>query len=327
MTQKVLRDALYFFEGICGTLAGSLLRFLGPPGRAFYRSLVVWNRSLGDTTTLHLAPFMTALGTAQFDLGAPTIERLTLPNGPVLKLDLSEKTQRQVFSHKVFEAGLSRFLLRTLKPGDTFIDVGSNVGYFALLAAPCVGASGLVLALEPEKKNFEILQNAVKENNLSQVRPLQIAAADTDGGTMRLNVNPLNRGGNSMIPFSTYKSGRHEESKEAIAEKFSNEELFQEVSVRTLDALCAEHHVASIALMKIDVEGFEMNVLSGARSIFSNKVPKQVVCEMNNEETHGAVLEFFTRNGYVPHRIAFDGSVTPFLKDAHIHGNVLFSAS
>jgi FkbM family methyltransferase len=324
MTRNIPRDILYRIEAVFGTAAGFLCKLLPAAGRPLYRALVKANRFLPDRAALYIFPFVTAWGTAQFDLGKPALETLVLPNGALLPLDISEKTQRQVFSHKVFEAGLSRFLLKMLHEGDAFVDVGSNVGYFALLASGAVGKTGTVLALEPEKKNFQVLQEAAAQNHLSQIRPIQAAAAEKDGGIMTLHVNPLNRGGNSMLPFSAYASGAHTESKESIREKFTGDDLSQEVPVRTLDSLCAEYGLERIALMKIDVEGFEWSVLQGSRGIFEKRIPENVVCEVNNQDTKNQVLEFFSSYGYVPFLIGFNGSLSRFPENQPVHGNILF---
>ena len=56
------------------------------------------------------------------------------------------------------EIRLTKFLIQHLKEGNTFFDVGAHFGYFSLLAAKCIGTKGKILAFEPSKSTFELLQ-------------------------------------------------------------------------------------------------------------------------------------------------------------------------
>ena len=78
-----------------------------------------------------------------------------------LCLDTKEFTQALIHDYFVnnefYERGASLFLIKCLKEGDTFIDVGSHIGYFSLLAASIVGNSGKVYSFEPQVDNFKNL--------------------------------------------------------------------------------------------------------------------------------------------------------------------------
>src|SRR3954465_2529443 len=62
-----------------------------------------------------------------------------------------------------------RAIARLLRPGDTFVDVGANIGYNALFAARIVGPAGRVVALEPAGDNFAVLQRNIQVNGLGGV--------------------------------------------------------------------------------------------------------------------------------------------------------------
>src|SRR5688500_3774521 len=68
--------------------------------------------------------------------------------------DLSELLSREVCFTGLYEPPVTRVFQRQLRPGGTAIDVGSNWGYFTLLAAAAVGTSGAVIALEPDPRQF-----------------------------------------------------------------------------------------------------------------------------------------------------------------------------
>ena len=80
-----------------------------------------------------------------------------------------------------FNLACSELLRKFLKPGMTFVDVGANIGYYTLLAEKSVGSSGLVIAFEPEPKNFGLLSKTISVNNLSNVRAYQQAVSDEEG--------------------------------------------------------------------------------------------------------------------------------------------------
>lgn len=128
---------------------------------------------------------------------------------------------------------------------------------------------------------------------------------------MTLHVNPFNRGGNSLHPFSVYKSGRNRLTKEEAEHTFSVQELEQTVPVRTLDALFKEQHIGEVRLMKIDVEGYEDEVLRGAERILSEGNIQAVVCELGKHETRQAIFARFAEYGYTPHSISFTGTLLP----------------
>lgn len=314
---------------VLGRLSGFSLRPFPALSRRMYRRAVLWNRRRCDRVTLWLHSFFSALGTAVCDGRGPLVERLRIPGGGVMDLDISEKTQRQIFSHKLFEASLSRFCLAALKSGDTFVDIGANVGYFTLLAGAAVGERGMVVALEPERRNFEALAHHVHENKYAHVRLFECAAGREEG-QQTLHVHPLNRGGSSMVPFSCYGYAEERYGVEEMKSRFGESALSQQVSVRGLDGIFSELNITDCALMKIDVEGFEGEVLKGAQRIFADHVVKQVVCEVNNKETRSDIFAFFRGNGYAPYKLSYTGKPMPFPYEtdlATIQGNVLFSVS
>ena len=65
---------------------------------------------------------------------------------------------------KEYEPYVIKELERLLNPGDTFVDVGANIGYFTLLAAGKVGKKGKVIAFEPWPDNCQLLEKSIAEN-------------------------------------------------------------------------------------------------------------------------------------------------------------------
>jgi FkbM family methyltransferase len=148
------------------------------------------------------------------------------------------------------------FLLHVLQPGDLFVDVGANIGSYSILAGSCQGVN--VLAFEPIPSTFYWLQKNIKINALdNQVSAINIGLAEQkDTINFSLNLDILNH----------------------ILLK--NEKNFPsiEIDVQTLDNVLKEKNPTVI---KIDVEGYESQVLAGAQNIINNPSLIAVIVELN----------------------------------------------
>ena len=148
------------------------------------------------------------------------------------------------------------FLLHTLKPGDHVVDIGANVGSYTMLAAGVRDAS--VIAIEPVPSTFAKLNLNIRINDLDhRVQTRQIGVAATSG-TARFTVNENCK--NHMVDGD-------QEASEVV-----------EVATETLDDLCA---TKIPTLIKIDVEGFETEVVSGGESTLRSPELLAVIMELN----------------------------------------------
>lgn len=86
-----------------------------------------------------------------------------------------------IAEHKTYEPAVSAALLKILKPGSVFVDIGANVGYFALLAASALGGRGKVIAFEPDQDNCALLRRSLLQNDFHNVELHQLAVADQEG--------------------------------------------------------------------------------------------------------------------------------------------------
>ncbi|HVU52829.1 MAG TPA: FkbM family methyltransferase [Polyangia bacterium] len=98
--------------------------------------------------------------------------------GAVLAGNTLDLIQRYVFAFGGWEPNLSRYIADRLRPGDVFVDVGANTGYFSLLASPIVGPSGKVLALEASPAIHGLLLDNLRRNRADNVEALNVAVAD-----------------------------------------------------------------------------------------------------------------------------------------------------
>lgn len=151
------------------------------------------------------------------------------------------------------------FLLHFLCKEDLFFDIGANVGSYTVLASGCVGAR--TVAFEPVPSTFLWLLKNIKINSLQQ------------------KVNGLNIGlgsAKSILHFtSSYDTINHVISKNEI----QHEKNFVEVQVETFDEVASKNGVP--VLIKIDVEGFETEVLRGMSGSLKAATLKAVIIELN----------------------------------------------
>ena len=96
--------------------------------------------------------------------------------GAHLEGDSQDLIQQWVYYFGVWEPVLTRWIRRTLRRGDTFVDVGANIGYFALLASKSVGPAGRVVAIEASPTICASLQRNVASNGARNVRVVNAAA-------------------------------------------------------------------------------------------------------------------------------------------------------
>jgi FkbM family methyltransferase len=171
-----------------------------------------------------------------------------------------------------------RFLLRYLRPEDEFVDVGANAGIYTLLALSIEGTRALML--EPSGEAHRRAAENIGLNGLeARVTLLKIAAGK------KAEQAQLTVGLDAMNALTGGEAGTEET---------------ETVEVDTLDNLVREHGYGSVALMKLDVEGWEMEALDGAAGLFGTQRPALIV-EVNDAE---GLERFASRFGYT--RVTYD---------------------
>jgi FkbM family methyltransferase len=160
-------------------------------------------------------------------------------------------------------AGLAEFeemglVLHALRPGDWFVDVGANIGAYTVLAAGVCGSSAV--AIEPIPKTFESLQDNIRINRLEE----RVIARNMGAGATKGNLtfsSDLDTVNHVLAP------GEATPDKTVL------------VPVDTLDSLIAG---IEPTVIKIDVEGFEAEVVKGAFSAFRSPKLLAVIMELND---------------------------------------------
>ncbi|MCE9610753.1 MAG: FkbM family methyltransferase [Chthoniobacter sp.] len=166
-----------------------------------------------------------------------------------------------------FEAETQGFFDAFLRPGDTFLDIGANVGFFTLAAARRVGPGGHVHAFEPCSKTFDRLLENVRLNGLRNVTCHRLALSHEDA---QAQLNMVNGGFDAWNSLGTPYMGETAGS--------------ETVTTVRLDTFARQHGlVAGRCVVKIDVEGWESQVLLGGREFLSS-ADGPVMCVEFTEE-------------------------------------------
>jgi len=219
--------------------------------------------------------------------------RFTLPNGAIVSnfngfsefhsmLGCMSRAEQRFFAE--------------IPPSDSpIIDVGANVGVVTLLLARYFPWRR-IHAFEPGPTTFDTLQKNVRLNGFSNVSCHQIALSDTLG-EITFDADPLKRG-NARI------AGAGAGHATAVA-------------TTTLDAFVGEEGIRSIGLLKIDVEGYETTVLSGAAQTLKDRIVNLVFMEIVPEATISAgfdalrPIQLVSDAGYDWFRLESSGALTP----------------
>lgn len=160
------------------------------------------------------------------------------------------------------EPEVLQWIVSELKQGMTFFDVGANVGYYTWVASRCVGNLGRVVALEPDPEVAAILRRTIQANSINNVHVVQGAAYRTCG----------------IVKF-----GRASSTSVASGLFCANASEWIEVPGHSLDTLAAGLKIAAVDMIKLDVEGAELESIQGMTQILKEHRPKLLM------ELHGNV--------------------------------------
>lgn len=197
--------------------------------------------------------------------------------------------------------------------GDSVIDVGANFGFYTLFLSNLVGNQGQVSSFEPIPLTYEILSNNVKRLSLLNVKLFDYAISEQEGpGTM-------------VIPKWSDSGGENfYQARIRSGEAASGQLQEVRVNLKSLDSLFVDHQ-RTVAFVKIDVEGHELQVIEGARTLISRSMPALLVEVSSNPDDRQssafALFNLLREEGYdaywydgatFKHRSSGDQSVNYF---------------
>jgi FkbM family methyltransferase len=155
-----------------------------------------------------------------------------------------------------YEPYETELIQRQVKFGDVIVDVGANIGYYTILLASKVGKKGKVFAFEPDKTNFEILEKNIKANNLENVVAINAAVGSSNG--------------EKILYKSEENLGDHKLYETPLGYAASPLDKGEKIKIIKLDDFFKN---PKIDLIKIDTQGWEPEVILGAKKIIEKWKP------------------------------------------------------
>jgi FkbM family methyltransferase len=222
---------------------------------------------------------------------SPVTCHIALPTGRRLlaQLDLSDDLSRNWYywGYNNYEIGTVRLWDHLLKTSTTVFDVGANIGVYTLLAAARLQGRGAVHCFEPNAEVFSRLGRNVALNRFTNVHAAQLALSDFDGDAK------------FFIPKNNaWTNG-------SLIEGFTEQMEPMTIETTRFDTYCSKLDLAKVDLIKIDVEGSELNVLRGMGKLLRRWRP-DIICEVL--EGYAVTLnEFLSSFNYRKFLIKSDG--------------------
>lgn len=166
------------------------------------------------------------------------------------------------------------------------VDAGAHIGIYTLRAVKKVGKKGLVIAIEPEERNYESLVKNVRINRYKNVIPVKLALSDFEGKA-RFYVKSV------TLSHSLLEKVEFHEN-----EKVQNVGV-AEVRVTILTKLMNKLGLTTVDLLKVDVEGVELEVLRGSEQLLAERLISRIVIAAYHTTDKARVLkEYLEKFGY-----------------------------
>ncbi len=180
--------------------------------------------------------------------------------------------------HRTWDEPTTNLLQRLIRPGDRFLDIGANIGYFTILGAALVGAGGHVHAFEPNPRTHDVLARNVRLNNVSHVCTLHQDALGNLARDVTLHTFRRNQGGSTLSTLP-----------QRLLDEWHEEPTNQPVRMTTLDDRFGEG-AGSFDCIKMDAEGSEAMIWAGGSRFFEEHVTERtvVLMEWNPPALNGA---------------------------------------
>jgi FkbM family methyltransferase len=176
------------------------------------------------------------------------------------------------------ESEVEKTLLEIVHPGNTVFDIGANVGWYSLLAAREIGPSGAVTAFEPLLANATMIERNAEANRLKNIAVVPAAVGDRDGWASFSS--------ESSLTGKVIKSGGSEV-----------------VPILSLDAWLSETGERAPDVIKMDIEGGEVEALRGMGGVLQEAKPTLII-ELH--ATNADIADLLDEAGYTHHPIDHD---------------------
>jgi FkbM family methyltransferase len=198
------------------------------------------------------------------------------------------------------ETSVQELLTKVIEPGQVVYDVGANIGFFTIICSRLAGAGGRVYAFEPMPESAATLRHNVALNSLDNTAVVEKAASSAPGRAELL-----------ISEWSAFHALRSEEISPPERARGA-----VDVETVTLDGFASESEAGPPDVVKIDVEGAELEVIKGMSALLASKRPL-LICELHG--TNAEFVRLIESSGYQASAVESDQP----LVDAHWNTHAL----
>lgn len=200
-----------------------------------------------------------------------------------LIIDPKDDIGHEIYYYGEYEPKTLWFLKNFIIEGDVFLDIGAYIGDISCIASKYVGKKGIVYAFEPVPHHYKTFLNNINLNNINNIIIYNIALSDKKGKSYIYIRDIDNRGADSLVQTN-------KDIKTNIL-----------VEIDTIDSLLKSKKILIPDILKIDVEGFELNVLKGSYKLLKEYAPILIV-------------EY---NEYIPQKEGKPKDILSYIKNIH----------
>tara|TARA_B110001454_G_scaffold77216_1_gene74805 strand:- start:2074 stop:2919 length:846 start_codon:yes stop_codon:yes gene_type:complete len=215
-----------------------------------------------------------------------------IDNGLKIYLELSNPLTWDLVLGKDVEKDVKEQFLQNINVGDTVIDVGAHIGEYTLLGAKLSGSTGTVISIEPDHDTVKSLKENINLNNFKNCKVFEKAIGEKVETKILYKISEEDVYG-YLDPYVENKK----------LKKYS------EIEVTTIDEIISLNNIDTVNLLKIDVEGFEHEVLLGCENALKKDKIKKIIVELHPQylESKGKneelINSFLKEHGFTTKKI------------------------
>jgi FkbM family methyltransferase len=231
-----------------------------------------------------------------FNESTNKFEDVLLPWNIKIAIRPQDVIGRSIWGMGIYDLSVTEVLWRLIDRAETTIDIGANIGYMTSIMAKRVEKKGSVYCFEPHPEIYEELSENIKNWQVSlgwhQIKARQIALSNKSGeGVLNIPAN-FNQNRGTATLFSSPEADH--------SQNHANPSSAYTVALSTLDELIENDR--HIGVLKIDVEGHELEVLQGASGLIKSDRIRDIIFEEHTNYP-SAVTLFLEEHGYTIFRI------------------------
>lgn len=224
----------------------------------------------GQGTLVQHAPF-------SFIRVHPAVELVRLQSGRIVLIDRNDFLGKCAYFFGDIDPKITIVLNALLESGDTLVDIGANVGVVSLNCQEIVGASGRIIAIEPQASCCRLFRKAIRYNRIRNIEIHSLALSDADYSASLEVCDARNSGTASLRQIH-------------IADEQTT------VAVRNASEFLRAQDIGNSYVIKIDVEGHEGRVIQGLREYLDICPSKGILFESNDHRYNGQ--DFYDSQAY-----------------------------